>query len=291
MITTYYEFILEKLHINNLVDNYSDSIYDKIINSNSNKILFEDIPKGLNIKKIIISIKNFNDGTNGLLNLDKSYKTKAGWIIYLYFKKNFPISTLKHELNHAYRLTLIGKENMIKNLNHIRTQNVFLKTKDSKMEYLFHLIYLANDEEINAKVIETHGFIKDIMRKNGLEKLNNQQFDYLIKETEGWKIAQLLMNFKCADVLDNLSENNINKLFSILEDNKIELDRLDKGPFRKLRTFIKSFKDTISNKTNLNFEDTKIYKPKKGVNFYDKWITDQGKKLKKRLSSLHNHYL
>ena len=50
------------------------------------------------------------------------------------------------------------------------------------------------------------------------------------------------------------------------------------------------FKNQFFNKTSFDFEDINIYKPKKGVKFYDNWINKQGEKLKRRLLSLNDHY-
>jgi hypothetical protein len=292
MLKTYNSFLFEKLHINVLVDKYSDEIYDEISNSNLGKIEFENLPNGLNIHKLNIIMSNtiFKNNLNGSLDLNKSYKSKNGWIIFINLKKGGDISTLKHELSHAHRLTLIGKENMIKNLNHIKSQNIFLYTKNSKIDYFFYLMYLANEEEINSKVIETHGIVKKFMKENSLDKLNRYQFEYLIKSTEGYNISKILINFSCVGIFNDMSKNNINKLFYILEENKNELDKIEVSKFRNIKMYIKIFRDMFSNNTSFNYEDINIYKPRRGIKFYDKWIPEQGEKLKRNLLSLYDHY-
>ena len=74
-------------------------------------------------------------GLSGQLDLNKSRETTNGWIIYIDLKKDFSLHTLKHELNHALRLTLIGKDRTIKNLNHLKAQNIFIFSKDEELEY------------------------------------------------------------------------------------------------------------------------------------------------------------
>jgi hypothetical protein len=180
---------------------------------------------------------------------------------------------------------------MIKNLNYIKSQNIFSFSKDKEMDYFFYLMYLANDEEINAKVMETNGFVKEVMNKWGVDKISRNDFDYIIKGSDAYKQSNELINFKCDSVFKNWDDNKLNKLFSILEENKEELDKIQDSSFSKLKLIIKSFKDIIQNRTGFNREDKNIYNPKKGKKFYDTWIPSQGEKLKRRIYSLYNHYV
>lgn len=285
-----FNLIIERLHINKEIDEYSDKIYPIIYNSNKSYFEFTDLPSKLNISKLVINIKDMKPGLSGQLDLNKSKETKNGWIVYVNLKKNFNLYTLKHELNHALRLTLIGKNKMIKNLNYIKSQNIFSFSKDKEMDYFFYLMYLSNDEEINAKVMETNGLIKEIMNKWEVDKLSKNDFDYIIKSTEDFKQSNELINFKCDDLFKNYDENKLNKLFYILEENKSELDRIQDSKFSKLKLIIKTFRDIFNNKTGFNQDDRNIYKPKRGKKFYDTWIPSQGDKLKKRIYSLYEHY-
>jgi hypothetical protein len=285
-----FNLIIERLHINKEVDFYSDKIYPIISNSKLSYFEFTDIPVKLNISKIIINLKNMKPGLSGQLDLNKSKKTKLGWIIHIDLNKDFDLYILKHELNHALRLTLIGKDKMIKNLNHIKSQNIFGLTKDSEMEYFFYLMYLVNDEEINSKVMETNGLIKEVMTKWGVSKLTKEQFDFIIKGSDVFNQSNELVNFKCDELFKKYDENKLNKFFYILEENKSELDRIQNSRFSKLKLIIKSFRDIFNNKTGFNQNDRNIYKPKRGKSFYDIWIPKQGNKLKKRIYSLFDHY-
>ena len=213
-----HNLIIERLHINKEMDLYSDEIYRIISKSNESIFEFTDIPKNINIIKLMINIKDMSTGLSGQLDLNKSKKTKNGWIIYLNLKKGFTLDILKHELNHALRLTLIGKDKMIKNLNHIKSQNIFHFSKDSEMERFFYLMYLSNDEEINAKVMETNGFIKELMNKWGVNKLSKNEFDYIIKLTDAYKQSNELIAFSCNNLFKNYDENKLNKFFYILEE-------------------------------------------------------------------------
>lgn len=285
-----YSLLIERLHINNEIDSISDEIWMNIQGSTNQKHVFYDLPYKLNISKLIINIQEMKSHISGQLDLNKSKSTKGGWIIHIDLTNGFTLDILKHELNHALRLTLVGKDQMIKNLNHIKAQNIFAIYKDNAMDYFFYLMYLANDEEINAKVIETGGFIKETMNKWGVDKLTNSQFHYIILSSDAWRVANQLINFKCDEVFKNWPDNKLNKLLYILEENKGELDRIHQSKFSKLKLIIKAIRDIFRNNTGFNLDDHKIYHPKRGKKFYDQYITKQGHKLKKRIMSLYDHY-
>jgi len=285
-----FNLIVEMLHINKEIDEYSDKIWRVISDSDKSKFIFDDLPNKLNISKLFINIKDMKPGLSGQVDLNKSKKTNNGWNIYINLKRDFSLYTLKHELNHALRLTLIGKDKMIKNLNYIKSQNIFTFSKNREMDYFFHLMYLANDEEVNAKVMETNGLIKEVMIKWGVDKLSKNDFDYIIKSSDAYRVSNELISFRCDSVFKNWDKNNLNKLFSILEENKIELDRIQDSRFSKLKMLVKTFRDIFQNRTSFNIEDKNIYNPKRGKKFYDTWIPSQGEKLKKRLYKLYEHY-
>jgi hypothetical protein len=285
-----FNLVVEMLHINKEIDEYSDKIWRVISDSDKSKFIFDDLPNKLNISKLFINIKDMKPGLSGQVDLNKSKKTNNGWNIYINLKRDFSLYTLKHELNHALRLTLVGKDKMIKNLNYIKSQNIFTFSKNREMDYFFHLMYLANDEEVNAKVMETNGLIKEVMIKWGVDKLSKNDFDYIIKSSDAYRVSNELISFRCDSVFKNWDKNNLNKLFSILEENKIELDRIQDSRFSKLKMLVKTFRDIFQNRTSFNIEDKNIYNPKRGKKFYDTWIPSQGEKLKKRLYKLYEHY-
>ncbi len=287
----YYNLIRERLHINDEMDSFSDSIYPKIKQFNKSKFIFNELPPSLNISKLIISIKdNIGVGISGELDLNKSKQTQKGWEIYITLKKGFSLYTLKHELNHSLRLTLLGKDKMIKNLNYIKSQSLFTLQKDKEINYFLYLLYLSNEEEINSKISETHGYIKELMNNLGISKLNNSQFDYIIKSSDSWTQSEQLINSKFDDLFKKWKENDINKLLYLLEENKKELDTIQDSRMSKLKLIIKTFKDILSNKTSFNISDNRIYKPTKNKDFYEKYINKQGSKLRKKIIRLYDHY-
>ena len=96
------DLIVERLHINDKIDKYSDKIYPIIKNSEKYKFEFIDLPIGLNISKLTILLKDMRPGLSGELDVNKSHKTDSGWTIHINLKKDFALYTLKHELNHAF---------------------------------------------------------------------------------------------------------------------------------------------------------------------------------------------
>jgi hypothetical protein len=285
-----FQIINERLHINKEVDEYSDEIYDFMKKSKSKEFIFVDLPPKLNINKLIIKLKKLPPGNGGQLDLNKSEQLKSGWVIYINLKEDFSLYHLKHELNHALRLTLIGKDKMIKNLNFINAKNIFGLNKNDEINYFFYLLYLSNDEEINAKVIETKGLIQEVMEKWEVKKISKNDFIYIIQGSDAYRQANELINYNTDKIFKDWSQNNINKLFYILEENKSELDKIHSSSFSKIKLIIKMFKDVFINKTNFEIEDRHIYKPKKDKKFYDSWIPSQGEKLKRNLYSLYEHY-
>jgi hypothetical protein len=282
-----FKIIIERLGINKEIDEYSDKIYKIIKNSDKDKFIFTDLPKNTNISKLTLSIKKSNTKL-GELCLNKSKNTKDGWVIYINLSKDFYLDTLKHELNHALRLTLIGKDKVISNLNYIRSKGGFFNVNNSEIEEFFYIIYLANDEEINSTIIETHGYIKEIMKKWNVDKLSKKDFEYIIKNSPGYSKSNLLINFTCEDNFKSFNKNQLNKFFYILEENKDKLEKIEKSYFRKIKLAIKVINDLFINK--INFDEDFSYKPKRGSDFYNNWINKQGERLKKRLYRLYDHY-
>lgn len=278
--------IKERLHIHEELSNYSDKIYNIIKKSNGKKFEFLDLPKKLNIYKLVINIKD-TLLNNGEIDLDKSNKTSKGWIIFINLKTDFKQFTLNHELNHALRLTLIGKERMIKNLNYINSKGMFSKLNNFEINRFFYFIYLSNDEEINARVSEVNGYIKDILRETNIN-IKKDDFIYIIKTSDAYRISEELINFNCEDNFKSFNKNQLNKFFYMFEENKKTLDKIYKSKFK---VFFKILKDMLSNKINFHIDDEYIYNPDKNCIFYNKWINKQGLKLKKRLYSLYDLYI
>lgn len=286
-----YNLIVERLGINKEIDEYSDKIFNLLKNSKDRKFTFTDLPENVNIYKLYINkLDHKYFDKNGELDINSSKKTNKGWVITINLSDDFGIDTLKHEMNHALRMSLIGKDKMIKELNYLKSKVRFLNLRDDNIENFFYILYLASEEEINAKVIQTHGYIKEVMKEWKVDKLSKRDFEYLILSSEAYLDAKSLIRFDCFKNFKNLNQNQLNKFFHIIEEEKVKLDTISDSNLRTIKLVIKAVKDIIFNKVTFIYDDDRIYKPKKDANYYNKWINGQGERLKRRLYRLYDFY-
>ncbi len=291
-IDSFPRFLLsEKLHIHEDMDKLSDYVYNYIKNKSIGIYEIENNISELNIKSIIINIADLHTNQGGELDIDKSNLTKDGWIFYFKIKIGCALSTIKHEMDHALRLMLQPKEDILNKLNYLKSSYILDRTKE--IEYFFYMIYLSSMDEINAMVKEAHGDIKEEMIKKNLIKLNKEQFIYFIKTSRPYAKSLDMINFKIKECFKGFSENNLNKLFYLYEENKTELDNINKFSkfIRNIKLIIQSFKVIFHNKITFLDEPDKIYKPNRNGNYYENWINNQGKKLQKTLFKLYDHYI
>lgn len=281
----------EALHINKDVDQLAEDLFPKIKEKGTGVIKFVNNGKtSLDFKELVVTVKKnrFNPNVSGSLDVANSKKLSDGkWLIKINLTPDADISTFKHELNHAFRLTKVGKEASIKNLNYLKTLPFHT---NEEIKDFFYIIYMANDEEINSTVIETFEEIKkDLKRFGGYSGKNtNEDFNWIIQSTVAFINAERMKEFSCEKHFKGFTKNQINKMFWIMEQNKKELDNITAGPFRKVR-FIGHMLKKLFNKEDLE-DDGKTYHPKRGIKFYDNWINKQGKKLERKLYSLYGHF-
>jgi hypothetical protein len=281
----------EALHINKDVDQLAEELFPKIKEKGEGVISFINNGKtNLDFQELVVNIRKnmLNPNVSGSLDVSKSRKLSNGkWFIKISLTPSADISTFKHELNHAFRLTKIGKVASIKNLNYLKTLPFH---KDEDIRDFFYIIYMANDEEINSTVIETFEEVKNKLKKftNFGSKNTNDDFKWIIQSTPGFIDAEMMKEFSCEKHFRKFTKNQINKFFWIIEQNKKELDAATSGPFRKFK-FMGHMIKKFFNKEDLE-DDGKTYIPKRGIKFYDNWINKQGKKLERKLYSLYGHF-
>lgn len=286
-IEKFSHFILnEKLHINEYMDKLSDYAYKQIKGKIGIQEVINNIAE-LDVYKIIFNISNNIEG-KGELDLNKSFKSKNGWIFYINLNIPFFLDTIKHELDHALRLMFIPKQDILNKLNYLKAQYILDRTP--QIEYFFYMIYLSSDEEINAKVKEAFGDIKELLSGKNLPSLTKEQFLMLIKTTASYQKSLDMINFKLTNCFGGFSKNNLNKLFFYYEQNKKELDEINKFSsfIRKIKLIFKGIKDAFSDKISIYDEDEKIY-PNPRFD-YEKFINKQGEKLQKTLFKLYDHF-
>lgn len=285
--------LAEAYHIQNDMDDYSLKLYNDIKNNPVGIYIFTDLPKELNIIKLVISITK-NLDSNARLNLDKCKSTKDGFIIHIDLKPNFKLDTLNHELDHALRFTFKDKIDILNKLNYLKSFNLFTRTVQNEIEQFIDCMYLASEEEFEAKVKQFHGEVKEEMINLNIDKLSYNYFNLIYNTSRVKNDVEMLKKFKIKDCFYKISDNNINKFFCIYEENKKELNRINSTRFtmfRKLKLIYKALKSALSDNFNFNNDDDKKYKPNKSPYYYEKWINEQGLKLEKKLKRLYNLYI
>lgn len=276
-----YDLILDRLHINTDLDIYSDEIYDIIKSSDKNKFIFKDKLSNINITELIIKIADIK--SNGYLDVNSCKELHNGWKIVIYLSKDFKLHTLKHELSHALRLTLYGKDKVIKNLNYIKSIGRFKYLNNKEIDNFFYILYIANEEEINASIAETVGHIKELIKANNIY-LTKDEFIYIIKTSDAYQKSELLINFSFSKNLKSLNKKEINKLLYIIEEEKEDLYKKRKSKFKLI---LNAIKNILFNKIDF---DEEVY-PIKGYKFYEKMINNKGHKLRKNLYSLYDLFI
>ena len=274
------------------MDKYSDLLYDQIKNNNTGIYTFYDIPKDLNIYKLIINISD-DILEKGSLDLDKSKNSKNGFIIHINLRTGFKLDTLKHELDHVLRFTKKDKLEILNKLNYLKSFSIFTKAIQNEIDEFITCMYLASDEEIEAQVKEFHGLLKEEVIEYGLYSITPRIFNIAYSTSNIYKNIEMLKNFKINDVFKHLDNNQINRFFCIYENNKKELDRINNikiNFFKKMKLIYKALKNALSDNYNLSNNDHISPKPNKSPKYYEKFINDQGNKLElkvKRLINLH----
>ncbi len=288
-IKSFSRFLLsEALHIHDDMDEISNYIYTFIKGKDIGLYEINNLKSKLNINKIIIKIANMPDGVYGEFLINKSKLTKNGWIFYVNLKKNVNLSTIKHEMDHALRLILQPKEDILNKMNYLKGSYILNRTQE--IDYFFYMIYLSSMDETNAMIKEFHGILKEEMYENNVKKLNKYQFLFALRTSRPYEKSEEMIKFKMKDCFKGFSENNLNKLLYLYEENKKKLDKINKYSLfiRNIKLIIKGlFTDAVI----FSDEPTLLYKPDKNAEYYEKWINSQGKKLRKTLYKLYDHYI
>jgi hypothetical protein len=294
-IGSFKEFLLlEELHINRDIERISDWIYEEVIKSKENKITLYPDQKVFNlpVEKIIIFL---TDGSyDGALDVGSSSKKDSTslWTLTIHIDKNFKKyetkATIFHEMSHALRLMKVPKIEYLNNLNFKKSASVSFP-RNKEFEDISNYIYLSNKEEIESMVSETYGFIKDFMEKNNVEYLERDFFERIIRVSRSYNVSLYLSEFSAGEYFKNVPKEMVDYFFSLFEKEKEELDIINKGTFfRKIRLFIRITKKLLSSPNTYIPPD--YIKPKKGIEFYERYFHEAGEELRRKLFSLYLHF-
>jgi regulator of sigma D len=175
-------------------------------------------------------------------------------------------------------------------VNYLKTKTYFINLHNEKINQFFEYLYLASEEELNARVIQVYSHIKELCKKNEIKKLNKKTFNYIIENTPDYIYADHLSKFDCVEHFKGFSKNKLNKFFYLFDREKKKLDEMSKKKFFTIRIIIKVITDMMKNELEISDDDLYIYKPRKDANYYTKYINKQGERLKRRLNRLYLHF-
>jgi len=297
--------IQERLHINTNMDRLTDYLYDRIKGKTGIHVIKNNVPE-LDIDKVIFDISKKYTNT-GELSINKSYKGKNGWVFYVYLTVPFFSDTVKHEMDHALRLMVKPREDILNNLNFLKSKMIF--KNENQIDFFFYMIYLSSDEEINSMIKESYGDVREFMKNNSVSSLNRDQFIYIIKTTRPFLKSEDMINFNLKKCFASFTVNQINKLFYIYENNKRDLDRINRFPsfLRKIKLIIKGLRTwrslllrhcgglslyfrRVASFSPVDIENTDSHIYPKSKFDYEKYIKSQGYKLRRSLYKLYDHF-
>lgn len=238
-----YFIISERLGINQDVEMLTNYL-SKIIKNKSIIISGDNIPIKLSkpINKIVIDII-YSQKVEGRFNITKSRLTEKGWDLYFGFKPNPTIDLIFHEVQHAFKFIMMGKEKSLEELRKIKASKKTWSTlpggiKSEKLNTIVDLIYYLDNSEIDSLVAETYADIKELSKKY---KIDKPTFINLVESSYSMRICEFVDNLNLDSYLSDISKETKNLFFSLLKDQEKRLKELHK------RTFMEKLKFAIKN--------------------------------------------
>jgi len=299
MIKNFFDFdyylFLEKKHINEDISNISEYIFNNYNSATVGKYIIKDnIPLKLNINKIKIEIVKYDGIFNGsLVTKDCNKNYNGNWDISIKLKENFNLGLIMHEMNHAYELINMGKNNVVKKLDYLKSKN-FINI-DEQIKNFIYVMYIATDEEINSNVNEAYGYIKDFLFKKSFTKINQQLFINLIKQSPSYQKYLYLNHINMDIIFNNYDNRLLNNFLFFYEKNEIKFKEIrKKNPnlfIQKLIFIYKTLTNEIDNsafyKSNIN---NQTFTPKRDIDYYNNYFKKKADRLKRRLLELYTHF-
>lgn len=288
-ILKYTDFLKESLSVNNDVKILSEFLYSYLKDKPLGLYkIYNNIPEIFNASEITVSIVEKNDKYVGELDVTESKLKNDKWIFHLNIVKKSNIDVYYHEVNHLLQLSKRGKKDMIKDINRI---NSFKNSNITFFKNIFidfcRMIYLSSNMELDSIVAETYARIKHIFNEyHENQNINNDMFIYYVKQTNGWDISLKLINFKFDNT--NLDSETLYKFLCYAEKIKDDLDKTKidskSNQSNKLTVILKSFWYAFNTLKQNNI------KPTYNIEYYEKYINSQGRKLQHKLMKLYGHF-
>lgn len=273
-----YFVISERLGVNADVEILSNYLH-KIIKNRTIVIHGSDIPVKLTkpINKIVVNII-YSQKREGSFNLKQSKLTESGWDLYFEFKSNPSPDLIFHEVNHAFKFIMMGKEKSLKELNKIRSSKKSLSVlpggwRSEKLNTVVDLIYYLDNSEIDSMIAETYADIREISKKY---KIDKSTFIELVNSSESMKICKFVDDLNLESYLSDISKETKKLFFALLKEHEL---RLKKDPELTLIGKIKSIiKNIFSGIPHLKDDELDIQ-----IRKWDKYFHLQATKLKRKI--------
>jgi len=284
-----FNLIVEKVGIELDIKDLSDQIYKLIINDKKLYYKFDgklfDV-RIMHINSILIFISN-NDSS---FDASSSTLTEKGFDIILNINKNdIETKVIHHELNHALKFYMIGKEKYIdktRELKSYKMSRTFIKNPD--IEDFIDL------EEVDSFISEAYYEIMENFKKIGRVITNiefNKYFNSFHKDTYIYKMSDVLYNYNFK-ILKKYNSDMLVVFFNVLNDKKNLLIISKKsGKFKK---FLLNIINLFNDKYYMSWYYSRIDKNIKIENLdeileiYDKRFKSASKTIKNKLSKLYS---
>ena len=285
-----HKYLNETLGVSDDVVKLSSYLYSFLKDKLVGKYDIDNLPTSLPIKNIIVNIAE-NYKYEAGINIDKSFEKNGQWTIYFKLGENFSLATIQHEIHHMLQLIHRGKKDILNKISYIKS-GFLLQKLDITREF-FENLYLSSDEEINSMVSEAHVFIEESFYQSGINIIDSEKFMDIIKETRSYEVSQQLINYNIHKTFKKFNKDQINKFFSLLENNKKDFDKIFAIKytfFKKISILIKIIRDALDSDMNFDiiYTDDCGYIPKRGINYYGNWIKSQGEKLQRKLFKMYD---
>ena len=288
-----FDLIVEKAGINLDVEYLSQEIYNLINDGKKSTYIFDGKlfnTENLHIDKIKIYIGTKD---NPYFSDSDSKITEKGIILVLYLNQDLiDINIIHHELDHALKFYMKGKEKSIENVHQLKAHflaNIFLKNNSIK-EFI-DLIYYSDLDEIDSFASECYyEIMKNFKNKKTTERNFNALFKFYYQESTIYDIKYGLDNYDFKK-LKKLNSDHLIIFFNVLNDKKNLLKIARKN--NKLKNILMGILDSINGRyfndryyRNID-KSVKIENLDEILNIYKKRFNKASNKISEKIPRLY----
>jgi len=234
-----HNIIVEKVGINLDLVNLSEELYNLI--KNDKKSFYKFDHKQFNTSTLHInSISIIINKSNSSFNLSTSKITEKGFDININLNENeIDNKVIHHELNHALKFYMIGKEKSIEKSHLLKGHNLSRNfIKNPEIDEFITLYYYSQPDEIDSNISEAYYELLEKFKEINkiTEKQFNIYFQLFYKEVFIYNISISLKNYNFKK-LKKLNSDNLVIFFNILNDKK-EILKVSRSRNKFINTLI-----------------------------------------------------